>query len=106
MITGSSDAIMDNVYLNTTFVMAGVIVMMEVMNGDLTVVCKLSVFGFLLVRFSFFGFFLIFPKEISVTELEPAVRNLTSYIKCNSFTPLTNNKLNSYKFQVFRILYF
>ena len=46
MITGSSDAIMDNVYLNMSFVMAGVIVMMEVMNGNLTVVCKLSVFVF------------------------------------------------------------
>ena len=46
MITGSSDAIMDNVYLKMSFVMAGVIVMMEVMNGDLTVVCKLSVLVF------------------------------------------------------------
>ena len=77
MIPGSSDAIMDNVFLNMSFVMAGVNVMMEVMNGDLTVVCKLSVFGFSPVRFSL-HFSLFLPKEIFVTELEPAVRNLTS----------------------------
>ena len=68
MITGSSDAIMDNVYLKMSFVMAGVIVMMEVMNGDLTVVCKLICICFLttyLLVFLSFHYNLFHPKDIS-----------------------------------------